>query len=95
MDRMPCGLKQSKLKNIGISIGQEKEKIKQVKQSLAFLGNDILQSEENFNILTQNKASALEEAKKRLSERQKTKNFSTIFENCAQSKKNLIHKKTI
>lgn len=78
---------QSKLESIGISIGQEKEKIKQVKQSLAFLENDILQSEENFNILTQNKASALEEAKKCLSERQKTKNFSTIFENCAQSKK--------
>lgn len=72
---------------ISQNIGSADTEIKQIKQTLIFLENDIAELEKNLNEITDKNASALAEAERRFAEHKKSKSFSTIFENCDRRKK--------
>lgn len=72
---------------ISQNIGSADTEIKQIKQTLISLENNIAESEKNLNEITDKNASALAEAERRFAEHKKSKSFSTIFENCDRRKK--------
>lgn len=80
---------QSEQRNVIRSIGKEESEININIQTIKSLETNISESESNLNKITEQNAFALAEAEKRLSEHQKSKSFSTIFENCERRRKQL------
>lgn len=80
---------QDKLGNTRQTIGKEEEKIDHIKRDLSELENSISYAGSSLEELSEKFASAYAEAERRFAEHQKTKAFSTIFENCDQRRKGL------